>query len=138
MTSSSLLEGGRTQQKLRTRNALLAAARELMAKGQTPTVEDAATAAAISRTTAYRYFRNQGELLAAAHPDFVRPSILPAGAPTDVGERLDLVVKEMLRIVVEREAQYRTMLRLSLDEATRPEDLPLRQGRAIKWIEEAL
>jgi hypothetical protein len=40
---------------------------------------------------------------------------------------------------VENEAQQRTMLRLSLaaDPAERAQ-LPLRQGRAIKWIEEAL
>ncbi|MDQ1561031.1 MAG: hypothetical protein QOE85_372, partial [Actinomycetota bacterium] len=36
---------GRTQQKLRTRNQLVAAARELVAKGgSSPTVEDAAAA----------------------------------------------------------------------------------------------
>src|SRR5262245_23364797 len=48
---------GRTHQKHRTRDALIAAARELVAKGLTPTVEEAAAAAAISRTTAYRYFQ---------------------------------------------------------------------------------
>jgi hypothetical protein len=42
-------------------------------------------------------------------------------------------------MIVDTEAQQRTMLRLSLeaDPADRAQ-LPLRQGRAIKWIEEAL
>ncbi|MBA3427049.1 MAG: TetR family transcriptional regulator, partial [Actinobacteria bacterium] len=59
---------GRTNQKSRTRAALIAAARELLAQGVTPTIEGAAAAAAISRTTAYRYFPNLRALLAAAYP----------------------------------------------------------------------
>ena len=50
---------GRSPQKARTRAALVAAARLLLARGVTPTVEQAAEAAVISRTTAYRYFPNQ-------------------------------------------------------------------------------
>jgi hypothetical protein len=41
-------------------------------------------------------------------------------------------------LLIEREGQYRTMLRLSLDPATPRESLVLRQGRAIGWIEDAL
>jgi AcrR family transcriptional regulator len=130
---------GRTAQKRRTRDALIAAARQLVADGLTPTVEAAARAAAISRTTAYRYFPSQRALLAAAHPETAAESLLPHDAPDDVAARLDLVVAAFTRMIVDTEAQQRTMLRLSLD-AEPPErsDLPLRQGRAIKWIEEAL
>jgi AcrR family transcriptional regulator len=130
---------GRTAQKRRTRDALIAAARQLVADGLTPTVEAAARAAAISRTTAYRYFPSQRALLAAAHPETAAESLLPHDSPDDVAARLDLVVAAFTRMIVDTEAQQRTMLRLSLD-AEPPErsDLPLRQGRAIKWIEEAL
>jgi AcrR family transcriptional regulator len=131
------LESGRTNQKLRTRNALLAAARALIAKGGAPTVEDAAESAAISRTTAYRYFKNQAELLAAAHPELHVP-LLPANAPAEVEARLDLLVKELAKRLIANEAQYRTMLRLSLEEGRDKSTLFLRQGRAIGWIEEAL
>ena len=133
-----LLTHGRTRQKQRTRNALIAAAQWLVGEGKSPTVEDAAEAANISRTTAYRYFRNQAELLAAAHPEIVKTSLLPANAPTNAEARLELVVREIARIIAEREAQYRTMLRLSLDPATPRDSLVLRQGRAIGWIEDAL
>jgi len=133
-----LLSHGRTQQKQRTRNALIAAAQQLVGEGKSPTVEDAAEAAGISRTTAYRYFRNQAELLAAAHPETTKTSLLPAGAPAAAEERLDLVVREITRIVLEGESNYRTMLRLSLDPATPRDSLVLRQGRAIGWIDEAL
>jgi len=53
-------------------------------------------------------------------------------------------VLEFTQLIVRTEAQQRTMLRLSLEEAKEvPEEvgnapLPLRQGRAIAWIEEAL
>jgi hypothetical protein len=130
---------GRTHQKRRTRDALVAAARDIVANGQTPTVEAAAQAASISRTTAYRYFPNQRLLLFAAHPETALTSLLPDDAPGDVATRLDLVVDAFTRTVVDTEAQQRTMLRLSLEaDPVERAQLPLRQGRAIKWIEEAL
>jgi AcrR family transcriptional regulator len=130
---------GRTQQKRRTREALIAAARDLVASGVTPTVEQAAAAAAISRPTAYRYFPNQRTLLAAAHPETVVETMLPTDAPEDPAERLATVIKAFTNILVETESQQRTMLRLSLeaDPAERAA-LYLRQGRAIGWIGEAL
>jgi AcrR family transcriptional regulator len=130
---------GRTAQKRRTRDALVAAARHLVSQGHAPTVEAAAEAASISRTTAYRYFPNQRALLGASHPETAADSLLPDDAPNDVAARLELVVAAFTTMIVETEAQQRTMLRLSLeaDEAERAQ-LPLRQGRAIKWFEEAL
>jgi AcrR family transcriptional regulator len=130
---------GRVGQKQRTRNALIAAARDLVAHGATPTVEAAAEAASISRTTAYRYFPNQRALLVAAHPETGATSLLPDDAPDDVTARLDLVVGAFTGMIVETEAQQRTMLRLSLEaDPVERSRLPLRQGRAIKWIEDAL
>jgi AcrR family transcriptional regulator len=130
---------GRVHQKRRTRDALVDAARDLVSKGETPTVEGAAAAASISRATAYRYFPTQRALLAAAHPETGLDSMLPDDAPEDAASRLDLVIDAFNRMIVETEAQQRTMLRLSL--LANPEEraqLPLRQGRAIRWIEEAL
>ena len=67
---------GRTHQKARTRNALVDITRTLLASGRTPTVEEAAEAAGISRATAYRYFPNQRALLVAAHPEIDATSLL--------------------------------------------------------------
>jgi AcrR family transcriptional regulator len=130
---------GRTEQKRRTRAALVAAARDLVVSGITPTVEQAAAAAAVSRPTAYRYFPNQRALLAAAHPETATETLLPADAPEDPAARLAAVITTFTRLVVDSESQQRTMLRLSLeaDPAERAA-LYLRQGRAIGWIEEAL
>ena len=130
---------GRTGQKRRTLDALVAAARQLVADGATPTVDEAAVVAGVARSTAYRYFPGQRELLAAAHPETAATSLLPENPPADVADRLDAVVVEFTRMILETEAQQRTMLRLSLEQtAEQQKGLPLRQGRAIAWITEAL
>ena len=128
---------GRTRQKARTRAALVDAARMLMAGGRTPTVEEAAEAAGISRATAYRYFPNQRALLVAAHPEIEATSLLAEDAPADPHERLDRTIAELIRLTLETEPELRTMLRLSLEPGG-GEELLLRQGRAIGWIEDAL
>ncbi|MET0818837.1 MAG: TetR family transcriptional regulator [Solirubrobacteraceae bacterium] len=130
-------EIGRTRQKARTRAALVDAARELLSKGRTPTVEEAAEVAAVSRATAYRYFPNQRALLVAAHPEIEAASLLGANAPADPEERLERTITELTRLVIETEPELRTMLRLSLEPGGN-EELLLRQGRAIGWIEDAL
>ncbi len=130
---------GRVEQKNRTRTALVVAAREMVSQGLAPSVAEAADAAAVSRTTAYRYFPNQRTLLAAAHPETGSESMLGEDPPTDPAARLDAVIRRFTAVILETEAQQRTMLRLSLEDD--PEDRggqPLRQGRAIGWITEAL
>jgi AcrR family transcriptional regulator len=138
--STSYLETGRTAQKQRTREALVAAARQLVAEGAAPSVDAAAAAAGIARATAYRYFPTQLALLGAAHPETATRSLLPDDAPAnDVAQRLDLVVTAFTQLIADTEAQQRTMLRLSLEAAqAESSELPLRQGRAINWIAEAL
>ncbi len=124
---------------MRTRNELIAAARTLVAEGGAPpTVEQAAAAASISRTTAYRYFPNQASLLVAAHPEVKTTTLLPADIGSDPQVRLEAAVAAFTRLITETEAQQRTMLRLSLEQDTSPSELPLRQGRAITWFMEAL
>ena len=129
---------GRAAQKGRTRSALILAARELIAQGATPTVEAAAAAALISRTTAYRYFSSQRALLIAAHPEIEMTSMLPPNPPQDPRSRLDAVLHEFHRMILETELQQRTALRLSLEPGPQHGDHPLRQGRAVGWIAEAL
>jgi AcrR family transcriptional regulator len=135
--SISYEETGRTRQKARTRGALVEAARELLSQGRHPTVEDAAEAAEISRATAYRYFPNQRALLVAAHPEIDATTLLGDDPPGDPEERLERAIREFIRLVIETEPELRMTLRLSLDPEP-PEELLLRQGRAIAWIEEAL
>jgi AcrR family transcriptional regulator len=137
--STAYEDSGRTRQKQRTRNDLIAAARDLISQeGSAPTIEEAAAAASISRTTAYRYFRTQKDLLVAAHPEIELASLLPDDVGDDPEVRLLAVVQAFIEKVVEYEPQQRTMLRLSLEESTELSQLPLRQGRGIGWFEDAL
>ena len=130
---------GRTQQKARTRAAMVAAARQLLAEGVTPTVEQAAERAEVSRTTAYRYFPNQRALLIASYPELEAASLLGPDAPADPAARLELVTEQISGQLIEYEPELRAMLRLAL-ESPPPDQaaLPLRRGRAIGWIEDAL
>jgi AcrR family transcriptional regulator len=130
---------GRTDQKARTRNALIASTRALLADGKTPTVEQAASSASISRTTAYRYFPNQRSLLVAAHPETEARSLLGDDAPDDGEKRFALAVQAFTDLVLETESELRAMLRLSLErDAPERDQLLLRQGRAIGWLRDAL
>src|SRR5687768_13318660 len=108
------VETGRTGQKVRTRDALIEAARALVARGVTPTVEDAGAEASISRTTAYRYFSNQHDLIVAAHPDVGAESLLPDDPPSDPEERLEIVLDRYLETTVRDETALRTAFVLSL------------------------
>ncbi|MBG6136008.1 TetR/AcrR family transcriptional regulator [Longispora fulva] len=134
--STDYLESGRTRQKQRTRDQLIAAARELITAGDTPSVEEVAEAAGISRPTAYRYFASRAELLAAAYPETAVASVLPDPPPAAVDERVAAVAEFVIGRVQEHEPQQRAMLRLSLGEVSH--ELPLRQGRVIPWFVEAL
>src|SRR5262245_31045980 len=130
---------GRSRQKGRTRAALVAAARELLADGTAPSVELAADRAGISRTTAYRYFKNQRELLLATYPELESASLLGEEAPARPDERLELVLDHIGTQLLASETALRAALRLSLQVPSPPRDaLVMRQGRAIRWIEDAL
>lgn len=134
--STAYLQSGRVRQKERTRELLLAAARRLIEDGDTPAVDAVAEASGISRTTAYRYFANQAELLAAAFPETALTSLLPSPPPSDVTDRVTAVVGNLVDSIERTERQQRAMLRLSLGDESH--ELPLRQGRAIAWLREAL
>jgi AcrR family transcriptional regulator len=118
---------------------LVEAARELLAEGLTPTVEQAAERAEIARTTAYRYFTNQDALLLATYPELEEVSLLGSDPPTDPAARLDIVTEKVTQQILDHEPELRATLLLALGpHAPKTDGLPLRQGRVIRWIEDAL
>lgn len=130
---------GRVNQKTRTRDALIAATRQLLSRGVTPTMEAAAAAAAISRTTAYRYFPNLRALLVATYPHIDERSLLGSNPPTDAATRLEIVADDQTSRILTYEPEMRTVLRLSLDaDSANSPDLPMHRGLRIGWIEDAL
>jgi len=114
------------------------AARQLMSQGVTPTVEQAAAQAGVSRATAYRYFPNQRALLVSAYPIIETRSLLPEQPPAEVTDRVRHVARGILDSIVANEVALRAQLRLSLEESATGAELPLRQGRRIMWFEDAL
>jgi AcrR family transcriptional regulator len=128
---------GRINQKARTRDALIAAARAQLAQGVRPTMEGAAAAASISRTTAYRYFPNLRALLVAAYPHIDERSLLGPDPPRDPAARLEIVAEDQTHRILKYEPEMRAVLRLSL-ETDPTEELPMNRGLRIGWIEDAL
>lgn len=140
-------ETGRINQKRRTRAAIVDAAKNLLVQGVTPTVPQAAEAALVSRTTAYRYFPTQEALLieVAVNVDVDEIEQL-ANCPVDRGDALArtiAVLDALNRHAFSAETEYRTALRLYLDlwlAATADgDDAPIvREGRRRRWIEQTL
>jgi AcrR family transcriptional regulator len=138
---------GRINQKRRTRSAIVDAAKELMRHGGVPTVAQAAEAALVSRTTAYRYFPTQESLLleVAVNVDVDDCEALVA-QPVDRGtsaERVLTLLALFNRHVRDEEVQYRTTLRFYLDQwlaaVAEGDDNPVvREGRRKRWFTELL
>jgi len=102
-------------------------------------VEEAALEASIGRTTAYRYFPNSRALLAATFPELEMDSLLGADPPEDPLARVGIVAESLTQRIIDHEPEYRAQLRLALEgEPAGSESLPLRRGRRIAWVEDAL
>jgi AcrR family transcriptional regulator len=130
----------RANQKLRTRKDLLDAAARLMRDGRTPTFDEVAEAALVSRATAYRYFPGLDALMleAALHVAMPTPEDFFEGDETADPmarlERLDAALAAMLR---DNEPAMRAMLAGTLQAAHDP-DAPVRQNRRGPLIAAAL
>lgn len=137
------LDRGRVDQKRRTRSLILASAAALVAGGGTPTVAEAADAAAVSRRTAYRYFPTQKKLLTEAALEGLRAPMaamldeMPSGAGAhNVAARLSALIEQMQSMAIRNESLLRTMIHQTVLE--RSLVLPRRGTRRIDWIEAAL
>jgi AcrR family transcriptional regulator len=135
---------GRANQRLRTRKDLLKAAATLLKEGRTPSLDDVAEAALVSRATAYRYFPSTDALLAEAALDVATPDaadLFGSDAPGDPVARLEKVDGALHDMVLANEPALRLMLASTLQRAARGEgasDTPLRQNRRTPLIEAAL
>jgi AcrR family transcriptional regulator len=136
------LDVGRTEQKLRTRRALLLAARRLLDRHEAVTVTAAAAEAMISKATAYRYFSTSEAL--------VREALLDAGWKTpeevvgnsmDVRERVLRVHRYLFAFTRRNETAHRLFLAKALEawvaEGGKPKAL-LRGARRLPMFELAL
>lgn len=113
--------GGRTNQKARTRRAIIDASRELIRHGQLVTMPDVAKAAMVSEATVYRYFPDQASLMAQAlAEDWPTPAeaLEPIAGSTDPVERVAFATRFLLQGVAERQSVVRAMIAVTI---SRPE-----------------
>jgi len=135
-------EDPRANQRLRTRKDLLVAAAQLLKKGRSPSMDEVAAAALVSRATAYRYFPSLDALLAEAplEGEVPQPGALFANDPsTDPEERIDRAEAALHQMVYANLPQLRRMLATSLSgNGQRDGGMPKRQNRRTPLIEAAL
>lgn len=144
MTKSNGGAKPRANQRKRTRAALVQAAGEAMRKGQTPTVEEAAEAAGVSRATAYRYFGSQQALVLEVSLE--QFNVDPESAELNEGPveaRVDAAIRGLVKMTWEHETYFRTFLMHALEQWLRTqregaEGYPVRKGRRLEWLERAL
>ena len=111
--SSDANGGGRTNQKTRTRIAIIEACRSLIRDGESVTMPEVARVALISEATAYRYFPDLASLINAAlvglwpRPDEALRSI---ASSTDPVERIALACDVFLRRVLSYQGSVRAMI----------------------------
>jgi AcrR family transcriptional regulator len=135
---------GRPNQKTRTRKDLLQAASRLMKQGRTPTLEEIAEEALVSRATAYRYFPNVEALLVEASIDVAVPGpgdLFQDDPSLDPVARLVRAETALHDMMLANEPAMRTLLAHTIPHGGRGDDngkVPRRQNRRTPLIEAAL
>ena len=129
---------GRANQKLRTRNAIVRAATDLMRTGRDITMLEVAKAALVSEATAYRYFPDLTSLLREAM-DGQMPTPAEALAAVadsaDPVERVAAATEHLLRLVHGFQGATRAMIAATI---TRPASADTRPGLRFGLIDHAL
>src|ERR1700748_3526868 len=115
--SGAAEEGGRVNQKRRTRTAIVAACQQLITAGADINMPAVAHAALVSEPTAYRYFPDLvsllEEALAGIEPD--PTAALADGAdPGDPVERVAYAAQLLARMVIERQGAIRALMSVSI------------------------
>lgn len=135
---STELRTGRANQKKRTRQAIVTAARDLAAAGGEITMAAVAQAALVSEATAYRYFP---DLLTLLHEvlDGMWPSpaeaFEPVAGSADPVERVGFAAEFLLRGVLRYQGAVRAMIAATV---SRPQLAAARPGVRFGLIEQAL
>jgi AcrR family transcriptional regulator len=136
----------RPAQRRRTRKAIVDAAIALLANGRTPSVEEVAAAAEVSRRTVYLYFPTFDQLLIDATLGALSqaPVDRAIGADGDAGRnveaRVERMARAMQRVSPDAERLGRELIRLTVAAGGRPagQEGPRRGYRRVEWIESAL
>ena len=128
---------GRPNQRTRTRKDLLQAAARLMKQGRTPSLEDVAAEALVSRATAYRYFPSVEALLVEASFDLSVPeadSLFDGDTSTDPVARLQRVDTALHDMILANEAVAGLLAFLALKKLPRRPLARTRDRLKLDWM----
>lgn len=135
------LDKGRIIQKLKTREALLSKANELLKQGTDINVELVAKEAGISKATAYRYFsgadalKREASLQLKAKTD---DDLFTDLSDNDLPARIDRLIDYHFKLFTENENEFRLFLSSVIGESVIQKNNQLRAGRRVALIREAL
>ncbi len=135
------LEKGRVEQKLKTREKLIAVANDMLLKGTTLSIEQVAKEAGISKATAYRYFSGTEGLKREASLQLKAQGSedLFAGiSETDIQARLDRLIDYHFSLFTQNENEFRLFLSSVIFDSVTNKNSYSRGGRRIPLIREAL
>ena len=140
---------GREAQRRRTRQAIVDAAQALLRDGRSPSVDEVAAAADVSRRTVYLYFATLDQLLLDAAVGLMSTGGVDAALDgldgldaldetrTDARARVDVLVRAILAQADESLPLGRRIIGLTVESP--PEPGTARRGyRRVQWIERAL
>ncbi|KJE22349.1 transcriptional regulator, TetR family [Frankia torreyi] len=129
---------GRTNQKARTRKAIVEACRELIRSGAEVTMPQVAQLALVSEATAYRYFPDLVSLIQEAlgglWPEPAQ-ALAPIIGSTDPGERVAFACEHLLRHVLAYQGAVRATISHTITAPLRARDRP---GLRFGLIDHAL
>jgi AcrR family transcriptional regulator len=142
---------GRTNQKARTRAALIQAAVELVGEGKPPSMPEAAERALVSVATAYRYFASAEDLWweASTFSVEVSPAVIEAderiaAAGPDPLLRLEALIRSIGFHMLDDQVTFRRIAKAALDQWLRDLDspdqerVPNREGRRNAQIDKVV
>ncbi len=138
--NKEFLKSGRANQKAQTRNNILAAAKRLLDKSETVSLDDIAKEANISRATMYRYYSNVDVLITEAALDINHESpeeINDQLMGLDMPERIFTIQKYYNNLALEHETAFRRYLSAVLSESI-SSNSKLRGARRVKTLDLAL
>jgi AcrR family transcriptional regulator len=146
---SSLRKGTRTNQKARTRSALLLAATDLFREGRSPSMPEAADRALVSVATAYRYFSSAEDLWweatqsAVFQQPFDETLERTKAAGPDPQARLEAAVRSSSFAMIDDPVPFRRAAQMAMEQwfrhrAADDQQIPNRAGRRNGLIREVL
>lgn len=129
----------RDAQRRRTRRALVDATQRLLVEGVTPSIEDIAAEADVSRRTVYMHFPTLDQLILDATVGLLSSLDVDRALDStdDAASRVEALVRALLANAPESLPLGRRIIRLTVDRPAEPGEI--RRGyRRVEWIERAL